>query len=125
MSHKYSVRIIAIDPLVEDWIVIYVNGTTLTCFLSYSPSVIEVGKTYEANFEIVLPDELQISKIETSETRIETNTNCFPCVIYGYMEGDFIQSLVDFEDQGIHFDYPYLNGQFVKINATRIDVSLR
>lgn len=33
------------------------------------------------------------------------------------------RSFVDFSDQEIHYDYPRLNGRFVKVKVDRIDVS--
>jgi hypothetical protein len=47
----------------------------------------------------------------------------FSCEIQGRLEGDTLKSFVEFADQDIHFDFPHLNGQFVKIRAQRIDVS--
>ena len=72
---------------------------------------------------MVLPNELNITKAEHGESRIEMLDDCFSCDIYGNLEGDLVLSFIDFSDQGVHYKYPYLNGQFVKFTAGRIDVS--
>jgi hypothetical protein len=123
MTKKYLVQIIEIDPIIEELIVLNVQGMSIRCFAGYCPSVIEEGKNYEAEFEMVLPDKLNIIKTETEEPRIEMLDDGFSCEIYGYMDGECFRSLIEFSDQGIHFEYPYLNGHFVKITAERIDVS--
>ena len=123
MTRKYFVLVIAVDPDVEELVVLRVNGVTVKCFANYCPEVIEIGKTYQAEFEMVLPEELGISKIESEEARIEMLGDGFSCEIYGRLNGDTFQSFVDFQDQDIHFDYPHLNGLYVKISADRIDVT--
>lgn len=123
MTKKYWVQINEIDPIIEEMVVLTVQGVTLRCFASYCPSVIEVGKTYQGEFEMVLPEDVCISTCETHQTRIEMLGDGFPCEIYGRLQGDSFESVIDFSDQGIHFDFPHFNGKFVKITAQRIDVS--
>ena len=123
MTKKYSALIVEIDPIIEEMVLLSVNGVTVRCFAGYCPSVIEIGETYSAEFEMMLPDEIDISKCESSETRVEMLDDGFSCEIHGRLEGDTFKSFVEFADQDIHFDFPHLNGQFVKIRAQRIDVS--
>jgi hypothetical protein len=124
MTKKYFVEIIEFDSLIEELVTLNIQGANIKCFVDYCPSVIEAGKNYEAQFEMVLPDELEIAKIENNEeARIEMLDNGFSCDIYGYIADDIFRSIIEFPDQDIHFDYPHLNGQFVKITAERIDVS--
>ncbi|MBK5530636.1 hypothetical protein JFT91_23375 [Pseudomonas sp. TH08] len=123
MTKKYSAHIIAIDPIIEESVLLSVQGLTVRCFVGFCPSIIEVGKTYGTEFEMVLPDELYISKMDNEERRVEMSGDGFSCNVCGYLAGETLQSFVDFSDQGIHFDYPHLNEQFVKITAERIDVS--
>lgn len=60
-----------------------VTGVTVRCFAGHCPSVIEVGETYSAEFEMVLPDEIDISKCENSETYVEMLDDGFSCEIQG------------------------------------------
>ncbi|PMQ08471.1 hypothetical protein PseAD21_24490 [Pseudomonas sp. AD21] len=124
MTRKYKALVVGIDPVVEDAIDIVVEGFSVRCFVSYSPSKIEVGGTYEMEFEMLLPDEECISATECKKKQIEKLNNGLSCDIYGYLDGDVFRSVVDFADQDIHYEYPHLNGHFVKVSADRIDVSV-
>ncbi|MFH0022793.1 hypothetical protein ACFZAC_14455 [Pseudomonas fluorescens] len=123
MTKKNPAHIVEIDPIIEEMLLLSVNGVTVRCFAGHYPSVIEVGETYSAEFEMVLPDEIDILKCDGSETRVEMLDDDFSCEIHGRLEGNTLKSFVEFADQDIHFDFPHLNGQYVKIRAQRIDVS--
>jgi len=123
MNKKHFVQIIEIDPVIEELIVLSIQGVNIRCFAGYCPAFIEVGKNYEVELEMVLSKELHIAKIANEEARIEMLGNGFSCDIYGYIEDDIFRSIIEFSDQDVHFDYPHLNRQFVKITAQRIDVS--
>ncbi|ABA73493.1 MULTISPECIES: hypothetical protein [Pseudomonas] len=123
MTKTYKALVVEIDPYVEEAILLVVEGAAVRCFVSYSPSEIEVGKTYEVEFEMVLSDEECVSPAQCEKAQIKMLGSGFPCEIYGYLDGEVFRSLVDFTDQDIHYEFPHLNGQFVKINADRIDVS--
>ncbi|TFA81918.1 MULTISPECIES: hypothetical protein [unclassified Pseudomonas] len=123
MTKTYKALVVEIDPYVEEAILLVVEGVAVRCFVSYSPSKIEVGKTYNVEFEMVLSDEECVSPAQFEKTQIKMLGSGFPCEIYGYLDGEVFRSFVDFTDQDIHYEFPRLNGQFVKINADRIDVS--
>ncbi|PMW95884.1 hypothetical protein C1X59_26000 [Pseudomonas sp. FW215-R2] len=123
MTKTHKAMVVEIDQFVEDAILLVVEGVEVRCFANYSPSKIEVGKTYEAEFEMVLSGEDFVSATQCEKMQIKMLGSGFPCEVYGYLDGEVFRSFVDFMDQDIHYEYPHLNGQFVKINADRIDVS--
>ncbi|WP_192560153.1 hypothetical protein [Pseudomonas allokribbensis] len=123
MTKTHKALVVEIDPFVEDAILLVFEGVEVRCFASYSPSKIDVGKTYEAEFEMVLSGEEFVSATPCEKMQIKMLGSGFPCEVYGYLDGEVFRSFVDFMDQDIHYEYPHLNGQFVKINADRIDVS--
>lgn len=123
MTRTYQALVVAIDPFVEDAIELVVDSFSINCFVSYSPSRIEVGDTYEVEFEMVLPDEECIPATECNKMQIEKLDNGLSCDIYGYLDGEVLRSVIDFLDQDIHYEYPHLNGHFVKVSANRINVS--
>ncbi|VVO97090.1 hypothetical protein [Pseudomonas fluorescens] len=123
MTKRYEAVVLAIGP-VEGEVLLLVKGLEIECFASYCPSKIEVGETYEVEFELVLPDNDVVAAAEEPlTTLIEMTNNGFSCALYGYLDGDVFRSFVDFSDQDIHYDLPHLNGRFVKIQVDRIDVS--
>ncbi|WP_025113329.1 hypothetical protein [Pseudomonas sp. H1h] len=123
MIRTYKALVVGIDPVVEDAIELVIEGFSVRCFVSYSPSKIEVGGTYEVEFEMLLPDEECVSASEYKKKQIERIDDGLSCDIYGYLDGEVFRSVVDFADQDIHYEYPRLNGHFIKVSADRIDVS--
>ncbi|SDS03633.1 hypothetical protein SAMN04490191_0548 [Pseudomonas lini] len=41
----------------------------------------------------------------------------------GLLDGAVLRSFIDFDAQDIHYDYPFFNQKFIKINVIRIDVT--
>ncbi|MGV8888539.1 MAG: hypothetical protein ACOH2P_11030 [Pseudomonas sp.] len=124
MTNKYAAVLLAVDQIVEEEILLLVNGVKVKCFASHCPEKIEVGESYEVEFEIVLPDDDFIVAIEkTTGTPIEMTGDGFSCTLYGYLDGSIFRSFVDFTDQEIHYDFPELNEKFVKLKVERIDVA--
>jgi hypothetical protein len=75
-------------------------------------------------FEVNLPDvEFVVAAEKPTGTLVEMINDGFACVLYGYLDGSTFRSFIDFTDQEIHYDYPELNGQFVKVKVDRIDVA--
>lgn len=56
MNRTYESIDVGMDHLVEDAIDLVVECFALRCFVSYNPSKIVVGSTYDVEFEMLLPD---------------------------------------------------------------------
>jgi len=124
MTKRYEAVVLAVGPVVEEEVLLLVKGLEVKCFASYCPSKIEVRETYEVEFDLVLADTDVVAAVEEPiTTLIEMKDDGFSCALYGYLDGGVFRSFVDFSDQDIHYDYPHLNGRFVKVKVGRIDVS--
>jgi hypothetical protein len=124
MTKRYQAVVLAVGPVVEDELLLLVNGLEVKCFASYCPSKIEAGEVYEVEFDLVLSDNDVVAAAEEPiTTLLEMKGDGFSCALYGCLDGGVFRSFVDFSDQDIHYDYPHLNGRFVKIQVDRIDVS--
>lgn len=124
MIDRYAAVVLAMDDVVEEEVLLLVNGIKVKCFASYCPEKVEVGESYDVEFEVVLSDAGIIVTAEKSVgTLVEMINDGFACVLYGYLDGSTFRSFIDFTDQEIHYDYPELNGQFVKVKVDRIDVA--
>ena len=124
MTRRYVALVVSIDEIVEEEVVLLIENVEVKCFLNYCPSKIEVGEIYEVEFDLVLADTDVVAAVEEPiTTLIEMKDDGFSCALYGYLDGGVFRSLVDFSDQDIHYDYPHLNGRFVKVKVNRIDVS--
>jgi hypothetical protein len=124
MTKRYEAVVLAVGPVVEDEVLLLVKGLEIKCFASYCPYQIEMGETYEVEFDLKLADnDVVAAADEPITTLIEMKDDGFSCALYGYLDGSVFRSFVDFSDQEIHYDYPHLKGRFVKIHVVRIDVS--
>ncbi|TWD46467.1 hypothetical protein [Pseudomonas sp. SJZ131] len=123
MNSKYAAVVLAVDPIVEEEVLLLVNGMKVKCFASYCPEKVEVGESYDVELDIVLADDNLIVAAEKRADRfVEIIGGGFPCFLYGYLDGSVFRSFVDFMGQEIHYDYPEFNEQFVKIRVDRINV---
>nr|WP_218627737.1 hypothetical protein [Pseudomonas sp. dw_612] len=114
----------AVGPFVEEEVILLVSGVEVACFASYCPEKIEVGESYKVEFEIVFSDNNFIAVAEKrAGSLIEVIDDGFSCFLYGYLDGSVFRSFVDFTDLDIHYGYPALNEQFVKVRVDRIDVA--
>jgi len=123
MTKKYEALVVEVDEVVEEAMVMLVEGVLVKCFASYCPFKIEVGKQYVVEFEMVLPEGSCVVAAKGRDAKVEMIGCGFSCVISGYLDGDVFRSFVDFMDQEIHYDYPHLNERYVEVTVERIDVA--
>ena len=123
MTKKYEALVVEVDEVVEEAMVLLVEGMLVKCFASYCPFEVEVGKQYLVEFEMVLPEGSCVLAAKGCDRKVEMIGCGFSCVISGYLDGDVFRSFIDFMDQELHYEYPYLNEKYVEVTAERIDVS--
>ncbi|TPG75467.1 hypothetical protein [Pseudomonas arsenicoxydans] len=123
MTKKYSALVMEIDAVVEEAVVLLVNGVIAKCFINFCSFKIEVGKTYEVEFELVLPDSISMVVSQDGYVGVEMEDDSFSCVLTGYLDGVVLRSFIDFDAHNIHYDYPFFNQKFIKINVIRIDLA--
>jgi hypothetical protein len=123
MTKKYKALILEIDEVVEEEVLLIVEGATVKCFANYCPIKIEAGKQYVLEFDLVLPDHNCVVLSQAPNRQIEMTGCGFSCVISGYLDGATLRSFVDFMDLDLHYEYPHLNGKYVNVTVDRGDVS--
>lgn len=123
MTKKYDVVVVGIDKVVQEAVVLLVDGLIVKCFINYCPFKIEAGKTYEVEFELVFPDSISMEVSPDEHVGVEMEDDSFSCVLTGYLDGAILRSFIDFDGQDIHYDYPFFNQKFIKVNVVRIDVA--
>lgn len=120
---RYEVIIEGYNPLIEEEIVVNVNGTRLKCFMPYGTDFfIEEGRKYYSEIEGILFDELIMNEICAPVQKIEIHESDFSHKIFGYLELDegVIHSSIDvYLDMEYLCDYAYLDGKFVEIIIDR------
>ncbi|EJN20395.1 hypothetical protein PMI36_04202 [Pseudomonas sp. GM79] len=85
--------------------------------------IVEVGKQYEVEFVLVLPDRDFVVVAQETSMQVEMIGDGFSYVLYGCLDGSVFRSFIDFPEQEIHCEFPYLNEKFVKVTVGRIDVA--
>ncbi len=123
MTKTYSVMVLEIGEVVEEEVVLLVEGVKVKCFISYCPKKIMVGERYDVEFELDLPDGDCIALSESKKIAVESIGDGFSCLIYGYLDGSVFQSFIDFPDQDIHYEYPSFNEKYVRVSVDRIEVA--
>jgi len=123
MANKYYATVLAKGKIVEEELLLLVNGVEVMCFAGYCPERIFEGQSYTVELDIDLPDADYAVATEIKTTLYEIVGDGFSCMLYGYMDGSIFQSFIEFNDQEIYFDYPELNDKFVKIEVDRINVA--
>ncbi|KJZ33979.1 hypothetical protein [Pseudomonas fluorescens] len=123
MTKKYSALVMEIDEVVEEAVVLLVNGVIVQCFINFCPFKIGIGKTYEVDFELVLPDNISMEVSQDEYVGVEMGDDSFSCVLAGYLDGVVLRSFIGFDVQDIHYGYPFFNQKFIKLNVVRIDVA--
>lgn len=123
MSKVERALVLSVGEVVEEEVVLLVNGTIVKCFASYCPEKIEQGAYCDVELEMVLPDGEFVVAAQKTDVMIEMLGDGFSCFLYGYLDGGVFRSFVEFPDQEIHYEYPSLNGQFVKVKVDRIDAA--
>lgn len=79
----------------------------------------------EVKVDILLYDDLKICKSDKNETAIIRNGNSFSYSLYGILDVDncILKSDIDFSiDKEELYNYGYLDGDWVRIDAIRIDI---
>lgn len=116
------------------------NCTIIDIDDDYGEVTIKVGEEYivgfvdsgvlkeigdEAQVEILLYDDLEISEIDFNKTAIERMGDSFSYSLYGILDVDnsILKSVIDFAiDREELYDYGYLHGKMVRIDVGRIDI---
>ncbi|TVT81547.1 hypothetical protein [Pseudomonas sp. H3(2019)] len=123
MTKVENALVVSIGEIVEEEVVLLVNGVLIKCFMSYCPEKIMVGARYEVELEMILPDSSFVVTAQETDVMVEMLGDGFSGFLYGYLDGSVFRSFVEFFDQEIHHEHPSLNGQFVKVKVDRIDVA--
>jgi hypothetical protein len=123
MNNTIEVRILAIDDDMEDCMSLLIGGNIVECFVNYCASMVVVDETHLAELTIDYSDPVEIEASPESNTLLEKNGNGFGYYLYGVLKGGTFRTFIEFPDEDIHFDYPELEGRFVKIKVDRINVS--
>lgn len=123
MNNLKQVKILAMDEIVEESLTLLICGQAIECFANYCPSIIRVGEVHTVELTIEYSEEYQIRRATRTDVYVEKIGEGFAYFFYGTLEGDIFKTFTELSDEDIHFDYPELDGEFVKVKVDRVNVS--
>ncbi|KAB2495191.1 hypothetical protein F8155_04100 [Priestia endophytica] len=118
-----STGVKALNPHIEEEVVLEIEGVTFTGFAFVCPYIIEVGKTYPVLLSFTVLDELIINEVEKNIEELERVDTSYQYYIRGTIQGNVINAGLMFtDDEDYFYEYAHLQGKTVEIKADRISV---
>lgn len=117
------VRALALNDQTQEDITLLIEGTIINCFISYCPHQIEVGKLYDVELTINIPEDYVLERAEPSVMLAEKIGPGYSYILYGELCDDKLLTFTSLSNEGIHYDHPELNEHYVKLTVERIDAS--
>ena len=117
--------VLAVNEQVEEEVTLLIEGTVVTCFASYCPYEIEVGKTYDVELTLNLAEHYEAKKTCSNDIFAVQINNGFSYILYGDLRDDTFQTFTSLKVEDIHHDHPDLNNSFIKLSIERIDVAFQ
>lgn len=115
--------VVAIDELIDEEVTLLVDGTLVTCFASYLPYEVEVGRTYAVELSLNLSEQYETQRVSSTTVLIERIGSSFSYVLYGTLNNNSFKTFTLLAVDGIHHDHPDLNDSLIKLTVERIDVA--
>lgn len=123
MASRVAVKVLEADIEREDEVVLLLGERPVRCMISHCPNAIYENNMYLVNFTIQLSDEYMIMAADGEAPTIENIDNGFRVLMQGKLNNSVLHSTIDFDDGGIHYDHPELNGKMITLYAERIEAS--
>lgn len=121
-NHKKSL-VLALNEHVKEDVTLLIDGTVINCFISYCLNEIEVGKSYDVELVLNIPDDYEIQKVEPHKTLVEKIGRGYSYFLYGELRNEIFYTFTSLNDEGVHYDHPDCNDHFIKLEIERIDVA--
>ena len=115
--------VLALNEHVEEDVTLLIEGTVINCFISYCINEIEVGKSYDVELVLNIPDHYEIQKVEPRKTLAEKTGRGYSYFLYGELRNELFLSFTPLNGDGVHYDHPDCNDHFIKLEVERIDVA--
>ncbi|MGA9703750.1 hypothetical protein [Pseudomonas sp.] len=122
-SNIKKAQVIAISELIEEEVTLLIDRTTVTCFASYCPHEIKAGEFYEVELTLNLAEYYDVQKSYSAEAYAERKNDSFSYVLHGLLHKNSFETFTSLNDEGIHYDHPDLNGEFIMVTVERIDAA--
>lgn len=119
----YSVLVDGINSEIEEEVSIVVCGQRLTCFASYLPYQLEVGRVYRAELLPIVFDEYIVQEISHVTPSVLREGPGYSYRIIGELKsGCLCCSGLTFCDEILLADYGFLEGKLISWRVDRLDI---
>lgn len=120
----YSVLVDGVNPEIEEEVTIVVGGQRLTCFASYLPYQLEVGRVYRAELLPMVFDEYIIQEVSHVAPSVLREGSGYSNRIIGELrDGCLCCSGLTFCDEIFLVDFGLLEGKLISWRIDRLDIS--
>ncbi|MBT2342328.1 MULTISPECIES: hypothetical protein [Pseudomonas] len=119
----YSVLLDGVNSEVEEEVSIVVCGQRLTCFASYLPYQLEVGRVYRAELLPMVFDEYIVQEVSHVTPLVLREGSGYSYSIIGELkDGCLCCSGLTFCDEILLADFGFLEGKLISWRVDRLDI---
>lgn len=119
----YSVLVDAICPEIEEEVSIVVCGQRLTCFATYLPYQLEVGRTYRVELLPMVFDDYLVQEVSCAEPSIVREGVGYSYNIIGELrDGCLHCGELTFCDEVLLANFGFLEGKLILWRIDRLDI---
>lgn len=123
---KCLVKVEKFNQMIEEEVVVNVNGQLLRCFMSYLDDlVIEAGKEYYANIEYEIYNDFSIEEVNEELRKIECVNESFSYDIIGKLNIDKckLESSINIEiDEDDIYEFGGYDNKYIRFRVDRFNI---
>ena len=123
MNNIKKALLINTNEHIDEEVTLLIDGSTIVCFANVCPYELKVGKTYDVELKLNLPDNYSINQSSQREILIEKTGKGFAYSLYGELHDDEFHTFTTLFDENVHCDHPALNNKFIRLHVERIGAS--
>jgi hypothetical protein len=119
----YSVLVEGFSSEIEEEILVRVSDLPLTCFASYLPRELEMGKFYQAEFLPMVFDEYLVEEVFHEAPSITKEGQSYSYKVVGLLKGDCLCcGELTLCDEVLMTDFGFLEGKLISWKIDRLDI---
>lgn len=123
---RYLVTIESFDAIIEEEVIVNINGQHLRCFMScLGDESLEVGNKYYANIEYEIFNDLIVEEVKEPLKYIQCIDEGFNYNVIGKVSVDDskLESTIDIQlDEDDLYDFGPYNDKYVKLRVDRFNI---
>lgn len=119
----YQAKLLKLDELIEEEVLVEINGLQFVGFASVCPYKLTLNKIYQVNLGLTFLDGPEIIVLDEAQHNLERIDKTYEYILCGQICGDSIDigNGIKIQDD-IFSENSYLDKQYVKIKADRLSV---